>query len=156
GTPGAPTLNTATAGDSSVNVAWTPSADAGNGTIDHYTVSWTGPTSGSQDVAAGTTNLNVGSLTNFGTYTFKVTTTIKASDNTTTFTSGDSNPKTASPAPGGPSGVQGSPQDGAINLTWTPPANTVGLTNYRVTATDLDADPEPAPQFTAGTTPSLQ
>jgi hypothetical protein len=155
GTPGAPNVAPAMAGNGSVNLSWTPSADTGNGSIDHYTVSWTGPTSGSQDVAAPATTATINGLQNFGAYTFKVTTTIKASDGVTTFTSGDSNTVNATPAAGGPTNVQGTPADGAINLTWTAPSNTTGLTRYRVTPTDLDADPEPAPQFTTGTETNL-
>ncbi|MGZ4701795.1 MAG: fibronectin type III domain-containing protein, partial [Ilumatobacteraceae bacterium] len=81
GQPGAPTLNTATAGDSQISTAWTPAADTGNGTIDQYTVTVTrtsGPADGGSPhvytVAAPTTTKVATGLVNFATYDVKVTT----------------------------------------------------------------------------------
>lgn len=154
GNPAAPTLNTANAGNGSVSLAWTPAVDVGNGTIHHYQVEWTGPTSGSQDVTAPTTTANISGLTNFGLYSFTVRTHTRASDGVTPFSSVQSNSLSATPAPGGPPKPTGSPLDTAVNLSWG--AASGSPSRYRVTATNLDAPPPaPAPSFTVGPVTTL-
>ena len=90
--PGAPTIGTATAGDASATVTWTPPASNGGSPITGYTVT-SSPGGITASVGSGATSATVTGLTNGTTYTFTVTAT---NAHGTGAPSGDSNAVTPS------------------------------------------------------------
>jgi len=76
GTPDAPTIGTATAGNGSASVAFTPPANTGGGPILSYTVTAldaTNAANGGQSATGGASPITVTGLTNGDSYTFTVT-----------------------------------------------------------------------------------
>jgi hypothetical protein len=134
GTPGAPTLNSATAGDSSALVTYGAPTTTGNGTIDKYVVT-AHPSAGADVVKdCGTaTTCNVTGLSNFVQYAFTVTARNVGSNTSSHFTSAASNSVNGTPGPAGPTSLSATPGDSSVQLSWIAPSNTTNLDNYRIT-----------------------
>jgi hypothetical protein len=102
GSPGAPTIGTATAGDASAAVRFMAPASDGGSTITSYTATasdGTNPANGGQSASGPSTPITVGGLTNGDSYTFTVTAT---NANSTGPASGPSNavvPTSSAPGP---------------------------------------------------------
>jgi hypothetical protein len=128
GAPAAPTLNTATAGDTTVALGWTAGSDGGS-PITNYQVNVSpspssGPCSTGSCLTGSTgTTFTVTGLTDFTPYSF----TVQAVNAVNT--GPISNSLSATPGPAGPT-LNGTPGNGVENLTWTA---VTGATNYRVT-----------------------
>ena len=107
--PGAPVIGTATAGDRSATVRWTPPADDGGAVITRYTIT---PNDGTTDLApvdaaAGATSVPVPGLTNGTTYTFTVLATNAVGDGPASASSNEVTPQAMvlpPPSPGLPPG----------------------------------------------------
>jgi len=147
--PGAPTIGTATAGNTSATVNWTPPANNGGAAITEYRVEVFDVTTNATSItvagiAGNTTSTQVTGLTNGTSYKFRVHAVNSAGagawsaySNTVTPTAG-----TTVTLPGAPiigTAVSGVTTDGTtISATakWSPPANNGGaaITGYRVKA----------------------
>ena len=170
--PDAPSGCSATPGDSSAMVSWSPPASDGGSPITGYNV-YVGTTAGGEStvpvndapLAAGAASFLVPGLTN-GTQYFFVVKAINAIGE-----GGASNEATATPsgtavtAPGAPIGLSASGGDGLANLTWSAPASDGGsaITGYNVyvgttaggeSATPVNASPLAA-DATSFTVPGL-
>ena len=147
--PAAPTGVSASRGDGSATVSWTPPADNGSG-IWAYTVTavdQTTPANGGQ-VAYGTSSpATVSGLTNGDTYTFDVT----ATNGVGTGPASVTNPVVPSRVPAAPTGVSASPGNSSATVTWTAPAaNGSAISGYTVTAVD-ETTPANGGQVVTGT-----
>jgi Ca2+-binding RTX toxin-like protein len=147
--PGVPTIGTATAGNASAVVGWTPPASNGGSAITQYEVQVINNATNAQvgalrNAAANATQLTVTGLTNGTAYRFRVRARNAIG---VSALSGNSNVVTpAATVPGAPATVtatQGA-AGGAItaNVAWTPPTVTGGsaITGYRLTRQRLNAD----------------
>ncbi|HKD94095.1 MAG TPA: fibronectin type III domain-containing protein [Gaiellaceae bacterium] len=132
--PGAPALNSATAGNATVAVAWSAPSNNGGSSVTGYRV-YRSTSSGAESLL--TTLGNVTSwtdtgLTNGTTYYYKVTAVNSAGESVT------SNERSATPAsttvPGAPALVGLSSGRHGVSLTWNAPASNGGsvITGYRV------------------------
>ncbi len=129
--PGAPTNVTASSGNGTVTVSWTPPTYTGGYPILSY---WVRSSPGYSDCNArgGATSCTVTGLTNGVTYTF----TVQAYNNITYGASGTSNPVTpCCSVPGAPTGVFATASSGQASVRWSPPSSTGGaVSRYIVTA----------------------
>lgn len=134
-TPGAPTLNSATAGNAQVTLGWTANSNNGGSSVTTFKVFRNGAqvTSGgcsSSSLTGSSTGCTDSSLTNGQSYSYTVRAVNAAGD------SGDSNSRSATPAttPGVPSYLQATGQDARVVLTWPEPSSNGGssITGYRV------------------------
>ncbi len=135
--PGAPTDVSATAGDASATVSWTPPADDGGSAITEYTITTyegSNPT-GTTTASGSATSKTVTGLTNGTTYTFTVYATNDAGDGPE---SDPSNAVTPLGPPGAPTGVSASAGDASATVSWTAPADDGGsaITSYTITTYD--------------------
>ena len=136
----APTSPTGSGGNTTATFTWGPPASLGGGTLNNYTV--TLDNGGGTQTVAGTSATFTG-LTNFTTYTA----TIVA--NTTAGTSPAAT-ATATPGPGGVTGLAAAGGDHQVTLSWNPPAGPAP-TSYEVAVTPAPAAPTgPGPFTTAG------
>jgi trimeric autotransporter adhesin len=136
--PGAPTIGTATAGNGSAAVSFTPSASDGGAPITGYTVTatdTTNPANGGETATGTGSPVTVTGLTNGDSYTFAVTATNSAG---TSAASGASNSVIPATVPGAPTIGTVKAGNGSATVSFTPPASDGGLpiTGYTVTATD--------------------
>ena len=129
--PDAPTGVSAVAGNGQVAVSWTAPADDGGSPVTGYTV--TADPGGLGCAVSGDTACTVNGLTNGIAYTFTVVATNARGDSPP---SAPSNPATPSTVPGAPTGVVGTPGNGQVAVSWTPPASNGGapISSYTVTA----------------------
>jgi hypothetical protein len=142
---GAPTIGTATAGNTSATVNWTPPASNGGSPITSYEVqAFTGPTFttpvGGLRTAPGTaTSLAVGGLTNGTQYRFQVR-AVNAAGNSPF--SALSNTVTPATVPGAPQILNATSGDASATVRWNAPANNGGspVTGYEVLVFDDDAN----------------
>ncbi|WP_189168389.1 beta strand repeat-containing protein [Pilimelia anulata] len=132
--PGAPTSLTADRGNQSADLVFTPPANTGGTAITGYEVSTDdGSTWATLPTAAGgggTRTATVSGLTNGTPYLIRV----RAVNAVGPGTASGSASVTPSTTPGAPTGLSGTPQDGGVALTLTPPGNTGGsaITSYEV------------------------
>ncbi len=128
--PGAPTLNTATPGDTQVALSWSAPASDGGSVITGYMA--TASPGGATCSTTGGTICTVGGLTNGVSYAFTVTATNAIG------TGPASNSLSATPrtVPGAPTLNTATPGNGQISLTWSAPASNGGsaITGYTATA----------------------
>lgn len=132
--PGAPTLTSATAGDASVDLAWTPPASDGGSPISGYRI-YRGTSSGGETLLTSvvvTTTFHDASVTNGVTYYYEVAAMNGVGEGPR------SNELAATPT--APSGVPGAPtlsakalRTGGVKLTWTVPSSGgSSITGYNV------------------------
>jgi len=139
GPPDAPAV-TATPGESSGTINWTPPANTGGSAIDHYIVTETAPAAGAPQTVVGT-SLAVSGLTDFTPYTYTV-----AAHNAGGFTS-TAAPVTFTPVPS-PAVITGATAGNAqVSLTWSPA--TGSPTSYSVTSNPVVAPPAGCTAITA-------
>jgi hypothetical protein len=129
-TPGAPTNVTASAGDASAVVSWSPGADNGS-PITGYIVT-ASPGGVTRNLGAGATSTTIGGLTNGTAYTF----TVRA---TNALGTGPASAPSSAVVPAGlptaPTGVTASPGDLSATVSWSAShPNGSPITGYRVTA----------------------
>src|SRR6185295_3048066 len=127
--PGAPTLNTATAGNTQVALAWSAPASNGGSAVSGYTA--TASPGGATCSTAGL-SCTVNGLTNGTSYSFTVTAANVAG------TGAPSNSLSATPkaVPSAPTLNSATPGNGQVVLAWTAPSSDGGspITGYTATA----------------------
>ena len=128
--PGTPTGVTATRGNTTATVTWTPPAANGS-PISGYTIT-SSPGGVTKTVAGTLTSAKIGGLTNGTSYTF----TVKATNAIgTSPASTPSNPVTPAAKPGTPTGVTATRGNTTATVTWTPPAaNGSPISGYTITS----------------------
>ena len=133
--PGRPLNVSGTPGNGSVTVSWSPPASDGGVTITGYTATaGTGESCSVAAVAPATpaTSGLIGGLTNGASYTFTVTATNAEGTSLASSASGIVVPQTT---PGRPLNVSGTPGNGSVTVSWSPPASDGGVTITGYTAT---------------------
>ena len=135
--PDRPTGVSATPGDTTADVTWTPGSDEGSA-ITGYDVTATdhtnGPNGGEICSTTGATGCTVHGLTDGDSYTFSVTATNGAGTGAASLPSAAVTPFTV---PDPPTGVSATPGDTTADVTWTPGFDEgSAITGYTVTATD--------------------
>ena len=134
--PDAPTAATATAGNTSASVSFTPGSDEGS-TITSYTVTAsdsTTPANGGQTASGASSPITVSGLTNGDSYTFTVTAT---NANGTGPASDPSNAVTPSTVPDAPTAATATAGNGSASVAFTPGGDEGStITGYTVTAND--------------------
>jgi fibronectin type 3 domain-containing protein len=133
GAPGAPTLNSAVGGNSSVTLNWAAPASNGGSAITGYKV-YRGTTSGGETLLTTlglvTTYLDVAGIQNGTAYYYKVTAVNAAGEGA------QSNEGSAIPAsaPGAPTLNSATAGNGTVALAWSAPTSNggAGITGYRV------------------------
>lgn len=133
--PGAPTLNSATPGNTTVALAWSAPVNNGGSAITGYRV-YRGTSSGGESVlttlASVTGWIDTG-LTNGTTYFYKVSALNSAGESVA---SGElsATPSQPASAPGVPTLSAATPGNGTVGLAWSAPASNGGATisGYRV------------------------
>jgi hypothetical protein len=136
GKPDAPSGATASAGNASASVSFTPGFDEG-APVTGYTVTATDhttPANGGQSASGASSPISVSGLTNGDSYTFTVTAT---NANGTGTASAPSNSVTPSTVPDAPTGVAATAGDQSASVSFTPGFDEgAPITGYTVTATD--------------------
>ncbi len=129
GAPGAPTIGTATRGDSSATVTFTAPADNGGSAITNYVVT---SSPGGKTGTGTTSSITITGLTNGTAYTFTVHAVNSVGSGPE---SGSSNSVTPAGLPGAPTAVSGTPHNGSVSVAFTAPsANGSAITSYTVTS----------------------
>jgi hypothetical protein len=126
-TPGAPTIGTATAGNGSASVAFTPGATNG-ATVTGYVA--TSNPGGFTSSGCASSPCTVSGLTNGTSYTFTVHTTSNLGNSPS---SAASNAVTPAGAPGIPTGLTITQAITNVHISWTAPsANGSAITSYKI------------------------
>jgi alpha-tubulin suppressor-like RCC1 family protein len=136
--PAAPTIGTATAGNASASVSFTPGANNGS-PITNYTVTATDlttPANGGQTAIGSGSPITVNGLTNGDSYTFAITATNGVG---TGPASAPSNTVVPATAPAAPTIGTATAGNASASIFFSGPSNDGGATvsSYTVTATDL-------------------
>ena len=136
--PDAPTISTATPGNTTATLTWTAPASNGGSTITGYTITsvnttTTNTAAGTITVGAAATNGTVTGLTNGQTYTLRVVATNALGDSPA---SAPSNPITPASLPGAPAIGMATPGNATASVTWMAPATDGGaaITGYTLVA----------------------
>lgn len=129
--PGPPSGVTATEGNGSSTISWTPPADTGGAAITGYAVT---ASPGGLKVSTTATTATLSGLTNGTTYTFTVTASNPAGVGPPSAPSSPATPGTQPGPPGNVLAVVTSSTE--VTVTWTPPTNDGGrpITGYQVTS----------------------
>lgn len=138
--PGAPTIGTATAGNTNIGVAFTAPASNGGAAITAYNATCTSSNGGIEGTASGAASpVWVAALTNNKNYTCTVTAVNSAGAGPSSAPSNDVMP-VAPTAPGAPTGVTVTPGSGTISVAFTAPASNGGaaITAYNASCTSSD------------------
>jgi hypothetical protein len=135
---------TATTGDASADVSWTPPASDGGNPITSYTVtSSAGDRTTVTADANGTvpTSARVSDLTNGIGYTFVVTATNALGPGGGSAASNAVTPQAAQSTPGAPTAVTATAGNASADVSWTPPASNGNspITSYTVTSSAGDS-----------------
>ena len=117
--PGTPYSVSATAGDASATVSWTPSSCKGGGAVTYTAIS----SPGGRTCSTGGTSCTVTGLTNGTSYTFSVTAGNSAGTSSAAEMYSSVTPKGPPSAPGG---VGAAPIAGGATVTWTVPPSDGG------------------------------
>jgi Fibronectin type III domain len=132
--PGAPVIGTASAGNASAKVTFSPPPSSGGSPVTSYTVTATDRTSlarGSKTATGTGSPLTVTGLTNGDTYTLSVT---AANAVGTGPASRPSNSVIPATVPSAPRGLKAAATSAQVRLSWTAPSSTGGkpVTGYNV------------------------
>src|SRR5438552_2355486 len=130
--PGAPQGLSATPGDATVSLTWSPPSSNGGSPITHYKI-YRGTTSGGETPRATIGNVLTYSdtaVTNGVMYFYQVSAVNSVGEGAL---SGEVS-VTPATQPGAPQGLSAAPGDATVSLTWSPPSSNGGspITNYRV------------------------
>jgi titin len=137
--PGAPTGVTATPGNGSATVSWTPGDDGGSPIISYTVQTFLGTTVAQEvTVDAPATSVVVDGLSNGAAYTFSVSARNSVWGS---WWSAQSAPVTPATTPDAPTSVVASARDASAVVRWTAPADDGGsaLTGYTITVYSGDA-----------------
>lgn len=140
-TPGSPIIVSATRGNGSVTIDWTPSVNNGGSAITGYIIRST-PSTGDRPASAAATSLIVTGLTNGTSYTFTVCASNIGGEGTLSLSSAAVTPAAA---PSAPTGVgAGNTNVGGVYtyayVSWNRPAsNGSAITNYYVSPYDTQS-----------------
>ncbi len=128
--PGAPTLNSATAGNGSVSLAWSAPASNGGSAITSYRAT---ASPGGLTCTTSGLGCTVGGLTNGVGYSFTVTAT-NAVGTGPASNSLSATPVAAATVPGAPTLMSATGGDRAVSLAWSAPASNGGsaISSYRI------------------------
>ena len=131
--PGAPALNSASAGGGAVTLAWSAPASNGGAAITGYTVT---ANNGASCLTAGL-SCTITGLTNGTTYSFTVTATNSVGTGLPS-NAMSATPVAAATVPGSPTLNSATAGNGQVSLTWSAPASNGGaaITSYRATASN--------------------
>ncbi len=129
--PGAPSMGSATPGNSGATVNFTAPANNGGAPISNYTVT---SAPGGLSGTGSSSPITVTGLTNGTAYTFTVSATNSAGTGTASTASNSVTPNTG--VPGAPQQVQATPGNSQATVSFTPPASSSNsaITSYTVTA----------------------
>jgi len=131
--PGAPTIGTASGGNSSATVSFTPPTNTGGRPVISYTVT----SNPGGIVGLGTTSpVTVSGLTNGTPYTFTVTATNAIGIGSASGASNSVTPSATGTVPGAPTIGTATAGSGQVTVSFTPPTNNGGspITSYKVTS----------------------
>ena len=133
--PGAPTIGTATAGNTSASVSFTvPVSNGGNAITSYSATSSPGGLTGT--CTAPCTSITVAGLTNGTTYTFSVKATNAVGSSAASAASNSVTPNVAATVPGAPTIGTATAGSASASVMFTAPASNGGsaITSYRATA----------------------
>ncbi len=130
GIPAAPTSVTGSAGNGNVALQWNAPSSTGAAAISDYIIQYSsngGSTWTSDDTGSTSTSATVSGLTNGAGYIFEVEAVNSVGDGPFSTPSGTLTP---SGPPGAPVIISATPEDGALQVSFTPPVSTAPITGY--------------------------
>jgi hypothetical protein len=146
--PDAPTIGSATAGDTTASVSWTPPASDGGSAITGYLVRVVDASTNAQigalhPAAASATSLTVTDLANGTGVALQVSATNSVGTGDPSALSATVTPTTPPTVPGAPTVGSATAGDATATLTWTAPASDGGsaITGYAIIAIDTAGNP---------------